>query len=81
MCDVFLCFCHFPIWCLGKVYYLIVSIPDICHLLYFYSTQIQSEMVSIHFDHFYSICDCCSGPSSAEVDLEPTCPGELNISY
>ena len=26
--------CHFPIWCLGPVWYLIVSIPDLCLLPY-----------------------------------------------
>ena len=35
--DVFLCFCHFPNGVLGQVWYLIVSIPDLCLLLYFYS--------------------------------------------
>ena len=32
--DVLLCFCHFPMWVLGQVWYLIVSIPDLCHLSY-----------------------------------------------
>ena len=29
--------CHFPIGILGQVWYLIVSIPDLCTLTYFYS--------------------------------------------
>ena len=29
VCDFQLCFCYFPMW------YLIVSIPDLCHLSYF----------------------------------------------
>ena len=28
---------HFPIGILGQVWYLIVSIPDLCHLTYFYT--------------------------------------------
>ena len=28
--------CHFPIGILGQVWYLIVSIPDLCTLTYFY---------------------------------------------
>ena len=28
-------FCHFPIGILGQVWYLIVSIPDLCTLTYF----------------------------------------------
>ena len=30
-----LCVCHFPIGILGQVWYLIVSIPDLCNLTYF----------------------------------------------
>ena len=30
--DVLLCFCLFPCGMLGQVWYLIVSIPDLCHL-------------------------------------------------
>ena len=35
VCDVFLYICHFPIDVLGQVWYLIVSIPDLCLLPYF----------------------------------------------
>ena len=31
--------CHFPIGILGQVWYLIVSIPDLCNLTYFYLIQ------------------------------------------
>ena len=31
------CECHFPIGTLGHVWYLIVSIPDLCTLTYFAS--------------------------------------------
>ena len=33
-------FCHFPIGILGQVWYLIVSIPDLCTLTYFYNYKI-----------------------------------------
>ena len=32
--------CHFPIGILGQVWYLIVSIPDLCNLTYFYNCTI-----------------------------------------
>ena len=35
VCDVFLCFDTFPCCVLGQVWYLIVSIPDLCPLTYF----------------------------------------------
>ena len=35
ICGVQLCVCHFPIGILGQVWYLILSIPDICTLAYF----------------------------------------------
>ena len=35
VCDVLLCFVTFPCSVLGQVWYLIVSIPDICYLPYF----------------------------------------------
>ena len=35
VCGVLLCVCHFPIGILGQVWYLIVSIPDLCILTYF----------------------------------------------
>ena len=34
VCDVFLCYVTFPFGVLGQVWFLIVSIPDLC-LLYF----------------------------------------------
>ena len=35
VCGVQLWVCHFPIGTLGQVWYLIVSIPDLCTLTYF----------------------------------------------
>ena len=39
VCGVLLCVCHFPIGILGQVWYLIVSIPDLCTLTYFQKTH------------------------------------------
>ena len=35
VCGVLLCFCHFPIRCVGQVWYLTESIPELCLLPYF----------------------------------------------
>ena len=35
VCGVHLLVCHVPIGILGQVWYLIVSIPDLCTLTYF----------------------------------------------
>ena len=40
--------CHFPIGILGQVWYLIVSIPDLCNLTYFVK---ETKMV-------FPICGC-----------------------
>ena len=34
VCGVQLWFCHFPIGILGQVWYMIVSIPDLCTLTF-----------------------------------------------
>ena len=39
VCGVQLRVCHFPIGILGQVWYLIVSIPDLCTLTYFTYTH------------------------------------------
>ena len=36
ICDVYCGFVTFQCGILGQVWYLIVSIPDLCHLSYFY---------------------------------------------
>ena len=36
VCDVYCGFVTFPYGILGQVWYLIVSIPDLCQLSYFY---------------------------------------------
>ena len=35
VCGVWLWACHFPICILGRVWYLIVSIPDLCTFTFF----------------------------------------------
>ena len=35
VCGVWLCVCYIHIGILGQVWYLIVSIPDLCTLTYF----------------------------------------------
>ena len=37
-CGILLRVCYFPIGILGQVWYLIVSIPDLCTLTYFAKT-------------------------------------------
>ena len=39
VCGVLLLVCYFPIGILGQVWYLIVSIPDLCPLLTLLSLQ------------------------------------------
>ena len=54
MCDVFLCFVTFSCGVLGQVWYLVVSIPDICLLTYFGVLQVElgvSESLN-KFDFF-----------------------------
>ena len=36
--------CHFPIGILGQVWYLIVSIPDLCNLTYFNISMVQLHL-------------------------------------
>ena len=50
VCGVQLRVCHFPIDILGQVWYLIVSIPDLCTLTYLH-LSISNDIVST------KICD------------------------
>ena len=43
VCGVLLWVCHFPIGILGQVWYLIVSIPDLCILTYFVTSSRQED--------------------------------------
>ena len=42
VCGVLLLVCHFPIGILGQVWFLIVSIPDLCTLTYFNGSALYS---------------------------------------
>ena len=57
VCDDFLCFVTFPLCVLGQVWYLIVSIPDLCLLTYFVACKNQR---------------CRSACASAQAD-QPLC--------
>ena len=41
--------CHFPIGILGQVWYLIVSIPDLCTITYFhrYSSRLENDPLPV----------------------------------
>ena len=57
VCGVLLWVCHFPIGILGQVWYLIVSIPDLCTLTYFANSKFkflrkyQNESIRIKIVH------------------------------
>ena len=52
ICGVLLWACHFPIGILGQVWYLIVSIPDLCTLTYFdQKKKIGFETVPVDPSH------------------------------
>ena len=50
VCGVYLC--HFPIGILGQVWYLIVSIPDLCTLTYFYFNVDDRESTLNNYNCF-----------------------------
>ena len=54
VCGVKLLVCHFPIGILGQVWFLIVSIPELCTLNYFDENKILNGFSNIkkHFANF-----------------------------
>ena len=50
VCGVKLCLVTFPFGILGQVWYLIVSIPDLCPLTYFHTVHYSTTYIG------------CSGP-------------------
>ena len=66
VCGVLLRVCHFPIGILGQVWYLIVSIPDLCTLTYFglwsvYIAKPGSKIINRFFmlnSSEHEICTC-----------------------
>ena len=59
LCDVFLCVVRFPYDVLGQLWYLIVSIPDIC-LLYYASSKLTRFPIALTLDETFSIRSCFS---------------------
>ena len=47
--------CHFPIGILGQVWYLIVSIPDLCTIIYFQNSQIYYQMCTKYRVHMFNV--------------------------
>ena len=48
--------CHFPVGILGQVWYLIVSIPDLCNLTFFKFCQMMSSDILLDlYSHFIPI--------------------------
>ena len=66
MCDVFLCFVTFRYGVLGQVWYLIVSIPDICYLPYF-----QDRLLNGLFSDSTSVLEAKPG----NIDIKRRKPG------
>ena len=54
VCGVSLSVCHFPIGILGQVWYLIVSIPDLCTLTYFCSFLHRFHILTTSCTHWRS---------------------------
>ena len=54
ICGVKLWVCHFSIGILGQMWYLIVSIPDLCTLTYFliYAMYHHKETIILKLTHF-----------------------------
>ena len=44
VCGVWLRVCHFPIGTLGQVWYLILSISDLCTLIYFGNAEMEKKI-------------------------------------
>ena len=62
--------CHFPIGILGQVWYLIVSIPDLCNLTYFGTycicEQWRVRWACTFVQYHHSLC--CSHWKRSDVD-------------
>ena len=59
VCGVLLWVCHFPIGILGQVWYLIVSIPDMCTLTYFIRTRWKELIWFLMIGHLNKILQKC----------------------
>ena len=66
--------CHFPIGILGQVWYLIVSIPDLCTITYL------SESTLVKMPHCWKAC-VTAQISCKQESIKPTPMGSTQISY
>ena len=48
VCDVYLCIVTFPGGILDQVWYLFVSIPDLCHLSYFNIMPMEKGAIELN---------------------------------
>ena len=83
MCDVFLCvFLPFPYCVPGQVQYLIVSIPDLCHLSYF-CQELLHEVAFSQAKFFFVFGPCYVMQRLLPfVDLQSSCRGrESRLLY
>ena len=76
ICGVLLCVCHFPIGILGQVWYLIVPIPDICTLTYFYRIFMELRL-SVQRRNFVLVSLALT-PNCRVVG--PPCPSTTTLS-
>ena len=67
--------CHFPIGILGQVWYLIISIPDLSTLTYFYILRIKCFTKSQNMQR----CQCTKIIITANKYIIKSCT--LNITY
>ena len=71
--------CHFPIGILGQVWYLIVSIPDLCNLTYFtYQARLWERLLTSRGLPSDSTCVLKAKPG--KLDIKRHEPGILFIS-
>ena len=55
VCGVLLSVCHVPIGILGQVWYLIVSIPDLCTLTYFVAKYKRKYLHIVLVNHLVKL--------------------------
>ena len=63
----FLWVCHFPIGILGQVWYLIVSIPDLCTFTYFLYCMYNYWNHGRHMISFQKVVSICSWGSESRL--------------
>ena len=78
------CECHFPIGILGQVWYLIVSIPDLCTLIHFIvslSNDKQADVIDA-FNTTFKYLDDILNNNNAYFDnmVSQIYPSELQLN-